>query len=61
MHDLFQIGDFVRAKVSNVTPYSVELMTADKGLGKILSREHVVRDERVESEVFPRLTKMEQE
>ncbi len=61
MHDLFQIGDFVRAKVSNVTPYSVELMTADKGLGKVLSREHVVRDESVDGEVFPQSTNTEQE
>ncbi len=61
MHDLFQIGDFVRAKVSNVTPYSIELMTADKGLGKVLSRDDVIQDERVEGETFPRTTSTEQE
>lgn len=61
MHDLFQVGDFVRAKVSNVTPYSIELMTADKGLGKVLSRQDVVQDERDEKEVLPRSTTTEQE
>lgn len=61
MHDLFQIGDFVRAKVSSVTRYSTELMTADKGLGKILSRDDVIQSMRDGSETLPQTTKMEQE
>ncbi len=61
MHDLFKIGDFVRAKVSSVNAYSIELMTADKGLGKILSRDDVIQDSRDGKETFPRATRTEQE
>lgn len=61
MHDLFQIGDFVRAKVSSVTRYSTELMTADKGLGKILSRDDVIQSMRDGKETLPEATNTEQE
>lgn len=53
LHDHFKVGDFVRAKVTGVTPYSIEVSTNEKGLGKILSREDVVTKTIMGREVFP--------
>ncbi len=61
MHDLYQVGDFVRARVSAVNPYSIELSTNDKGFGKILSREQIVKEESMSTETFPAKPKKELE
>lgn len=42
LSDYFKIGDFVRAKVVGVTAYSIEVSTADPGLGVIMPRAQVV-------------------
>lgn len=49
----FSIGDFVRAKVSGITPYSIEVSTNEKGLGKVLSRQDVVKHMNPHNERFP--------
>ena len=59
MKEHFKIGDFVRAKVSSVTPYSIEVATNEKGLGKLLSREQVIESLRVGNEIFPEESKNE--
>ncbi|MEK6902771.1 MAG: exosome complex RNA-binding protein Csl4 [archaeon] len=53
LHDHFKVGDFVRAKVTGVTPYSIEVSTNEKGLGKILSREDVITKTIMGRETFP--------
>jgi exosome complex RNA-binding protein Csl4 len=42
LKDYFKIGDFVRAKVTDVTPYSVEVSTIDEGFGVICGRERIL-------------------
>ncbi len=61
MHDLYKVGDFLRARVSNVTHFSVELSTNEKGLGKILAREKISQQENPSHETFPRITRKQWE
>lgn len=53
MKDHFKIGDFVRARVTSVTPYSIEVSTAEKGMGLIVSRADILEKFRVDNETFP--------
>ncbi len=53
LHDHFKVGDFVRAKVTGVTPYSIEVSTNEKGLGTIVSRDQVIKATISGREVFP--------
>lgn len=57
----YQIGDFVRAKVSGLTPYSIEVSTNEKGLGKVLSRQEVVKKTIAGNERLPVEEKKEKE
>ena len=52
LSDFFKIGDFVRAKVVEVTPYAIELSTVGEGLGVVGSRSKVVEDMLKGEEVF---------
>ena len=61
MHDLYSVGDFIRARVSGVTRFSVELSTNEKGLGKILSREKISQQENPGTESFPKIVKKQWE
>jgi exosome complex RNA-binding protein Csl4 len=53
LHDYYKVGDFVRAKVSGVTPYSIEVATNEKGLGVIRSRDEIVKRNIAGSERLP--------
>ncbi len=52
LKDYFKVGDFVRGRVTGVTPYSIEVSTNEKGLGVIASRDEIVRHTIAGNEVF---------
>ncbi|MFH0970185.1 MAG: exosome complex RNA-binding protein Csl4 [Candidatus Diapherotrites archaeon] len=39
----YKIGDIVKAKVSSITPYSIEVSTNEKGFGVICSRDEIIQ------------------
>ncbi|MEK6820769.1 MAG: exosome complex RNA-binding protein Csl4 [archaeon] len=49
----YKIGDFVRARVTSITPYSIEIATNEKGLGVVCSRAEVIQKTIAGKEVFP--------
>jgi hypothetical protein len=44
LEDHFKIGDYVKARVVEVSPTGVELATNEEGLGVIFSREQIVQN-----------------